>query len=100
MSRVVDGREMTPPEPLGRTLTALDTLVEGEERLLLEYCHPKSLLDVLNRSGYAWQEVVRDDGTHEIRIHRKSVVSQRYSNKISWLAESRSILIETVSASN
>jgi len=71
MSRIVDGREMTPPEPLERTLTALDTLVEGEELLLLVYCHPKPLLDILNRSGFAWQEVVRDDGTHEIRIHRK-----------------------------
>jgi len=71
MSRIVDGREMTPPEPLERTLTALDTLEQGEELLLLLYCNPKPLLDILDRNGYAWREVVQDDGTHEIRIHRK-----------------------------
>ncbi len=35
-----------------------------------------------------------------LKIYIYAVVSQRYSNKISWLTESRSILIETVSASS
>ena len=71
MTCVIDGRDLMPPEPLERTLAALETLAEGEELLLLLYCHPKPLLDILNRNGYGWQESVRDDGTHEIRIHPK-----------------------------
>jgi len=71
MSSVIDGRDLLPPEPLERTLTALDTLAEGEELLLLLYCHPRPLVEILNRNGYAWREELRDDGTHEIRIRKK-----------------------------
>lgn len=65
---IVDGREMQPPEPLEKTLAALDTLKPGEEVLLMVYCHPAPLLNVLRRNGFSWDESVRDDGTHEIRI--------------------------------
>lgn len=71
MTCVIDGRDLMPPEPLERTLTALETLAEGEELVLLLYCHPKPLLDILNRNGYGWRESLCDDGTHEIRIRRK-----------------------------
>ena len=52
------------------TLEALDTLAEGDELLLLLYCQPHPLFNVLRNNGYAWREEVRDDGTHEIRIHK------------------------------
>ena len=67
---VVDGREMQPPEPLERALDALDGLKPGEELLLLLYCHPVPLFNILRNNGYAWQEAVREDGTHEIRIRQ------------------------------
>jgi len=67
---VVDGRDMQPPEPLEKTLEGLDQLTEGEELLLLIYCHPVPLFNILRNNGYAWQEAVREDGTHEIRIRR------------------------------
>ena len=67
-ARVVDGREMQPPEPLERTLEALDKIQAGEEVLLLVYCHPVPLFNILRNNGYAWQENVREDGTHEILI--------------------------------
>lgn len=68
MGIVIDGRNMNPPEPLERTLAALDLLARGEELLLLLHCRPRPLLDILRRNGYAWRESVREDGTHEIRI--------------------------------
>ena len=71
MSRVIDGRDLLPPEPLQLTLTALDTLGEDEELLLLLYCHPKPLVDILTRNNYGWREFIRDDGTHEIWIRKK-----------------------------
>ena len=70
MTAVIDGRELQPPEPLERTLEALDTLVEGEELLLLLYCQPHPLFSILKKNGYAWSEDVRADGTREIRIHK------------------------------
>lgn len=68
--RVVDGRAMQPPEPLEKTLEALDQLPPGKELLLLLYCHPVPLFNILRNNGYAWQEDVDTDGTHEIRIRR------------------------------
>jgi uncharacterized protein (DUF2249 family) len=67
---VVDGRDMQPPEPLEKTLEGLDLLADGEELLLLVYCHPVPLFNILRNNGYAWQEEVQEDGTHEIRIRR------------------------------
>jgi uncharacterized protein (DUF2249 family) len=67
---VIDGREMQPPEPLEKTLSALDTLPPDGELLLLLYCQPHPLFNILRNNGFAWQENIADDGTHEIRIRR------------------------------
>ncbi|MFN3883707.1 MAG: DUF2249 domain-containing protein [Rhodocyclaceae bacterium] len=66
--RIIDGREMQPPEPLERTLEALDALPTGEELLLLLYCHPLPLFNILRNHGFVWEEQILEDGTHEIRI--------------------------------
>ncbi len=68
---VIDGRELQPPEPMERTLEALDTLAEGDEVLLLLYCQPHPLFSILKNNGYAWNEDVRADGTREIRIRKQ-----------------------------
>ena len=48
---VIDGREMEPPEPLERALEALDTLAEGDDLMLLLYCQPHPLFNIL---GTLW----------------------------------------------
>ncbi len=70
MPRVIDGRDLVPPEPLELTLAALDELGAGEELLLLLYCEPHPLYNILRNNGYRWGDHVRSDGTHEIRIRR------------------------------
>jgi hypothetical protein len=67
---IIDGREMQPPEPLEKALAALDSLPAGGELLLLLYCHPTPLFKILHNNGYAWQESISADGTHEILIRR------------------------------
>ncbi len=67
---IIDGRDMQPPEPLEKTLAALDELGANDELLLLVYCHPVPLFNVLRNNGYVWQEATREDGTHEIRIRQ------------------------------
>ena len=68
---VIDGREMVPPEPLERTLEALDDLAEGDDLLLLLYCQPHPLFNILGKNGYVWSDAVRADGTREIRISKR-----------------------------
>lgn len=70
MTRLIDGRNMVPPEPLELTLAALDELPADEELTLLLYCRPHPLFDLLSRYGYSWREQVQADGTREIRIRR------------------------------
>ena len=71
MKRVIDGRDMVPPEPLELALAALEVLPQGEELQLLLFCHPAPLFDILGKAGWAWTERVLEDGTHDIRIRRK-----------------------------
>ena len=70
MHRVIDGRELHPPEPFQLAMEALDTLPDGEELMLLLYCQPHPLFQALRRNGYTWTEEIRDEGTHEIRIRK------------------------------
>ncbi len=67
---LIDGRNMSPPEPLELALTALDTLAPDDELVLLLYCQPQPLFSMLRQNGYKWVETVQDDGTHEIRIRK------------------------------
>lgn len=70
MTRTIDGRSMMPPEPLELTLSALDELPADDELLLLLYCQPHPLYDILRRYGYVWQEDLQNDGTREIHIRK------------------------------
>jgi hypothetical protein len=67
---LIDGRELQPPEPLELALMALDTLADDDELVLLLYCQPHPLFDMLRRNGYVWKEAIQADGTHEIRIRK------------------------------
>lgn len=67
-TQTIDGRAMQPPEPLERAMAALETLPRGGELRMLLYCHPVPLFNLLQQSGFVWDEVVREDGTHEIVI--------------------------------
>ena len=66
--RVIDGRDMQPPEPLEKALEALDTLPPDGELVLLLYCQPHPLYQILRRNGYVWTETMQADGTNEIHI--------------------------------
>jgi uncharacterized protein (DUF2249 family) len=68
--RVIDGRDMQPPEPLEKALEALDTLPPDGELVLLLYCQPHPLYQILRRNGYVWTETMQADGTNEIHIRK------------------------------
>ena len=66
--RVIDGRDMEPPEPLQRALAELATLACGEELVMLLNCEPLPLYAILDRSGYRYRTVRRADGTNQVHI--------------------------------
>jgi uncharacterized protein (DUF2249 family) len=68
--RVIDGRDMQPPEPLEKALEALDSLPPDGELVLLLYCQPHPLYQILRRNGYVWTETMQADGTNEIHIRK------------------------------
>jgi len=70
VQRLIDGRDMLPPEPLELALAALDTLEPDEELLLLLYCEPHPLYSILKRNGYVYSSEQREDGTNAISIRK------------------------------
>ncbi len=69
-ARVVDGRDMLPPEPLERALAELATLAAGEELVMLLRCEPVPLYAMLDRNGFRHETTRRPDGTTEVRIRK------------------------------
>jgi uncharacterized protein (DUF2249 family) len=66
--RVIDGRELQPPEPFELTIEALEEMPAGQHVVLLLNCYPQPLFNYLHRNGYRWTIAVEDDGTNAIRI--------------------------------
>jgi len=65
---IVDARGMLPPEPMERTLDALEQLRAGQSVCLIIPRHPAPLLDMLEVDGYPYTISRRDDGCLEILI--------------------------------
>lgn len=67
--RVVDARELEPPEPMHRVLDALEGLPPGDAVVVLLPREPFPLYRLLEAKGFARQTTLRADGTYVIRIH-------------------------------
>jgi hypothetical protein len=68
--RLIDGRDMLPPEPLERVLAELANLAPGEELVVLLRCEPLPLYAILDRSVFRYRATLRPDGTNEVRIEQ------------------------------
>lgn len=66
--RLIDGRDMLPPEPLERAVAELGRLGPDEELVLLLHCEPLPLYAILDRRGYRYHAVRCADGSNEIHI--------------------------------
>ena len=69
--KVIDARELEPPEPFVLTIEALETLGPHEKLLLILTREPHPLYRVLQRDGYLFQAERTLHGTIEILIWRK-----------------------------
>jgi TusA-related sulfurtransferase len=68
--KLLDARELEPPEPLERTLAALDELLPGQRLRLLLPREPYPLYGILERNGYRHQTEPHPDGYYTILIWR------------------------------
>lgn len=68
--RILDARDMEPPEPMERTLEALDALLPGQRLRLLLPREPYPLYGILNRHGYRHRTEPQPDGHFAILIWR------------------------------
>lgn len=68
--RVLDVRDLEPPEPLERVLTEMDTLQAGERLLMVHRREPCMLYPILQREGFAHKTTITDDGEYHILIWR------------------------------
>lgn len=68
--RLIDGRDMEPPEPLELAVAELARLAPGEELVMLLRCEPLPLYAILERNGYRYRSQLRADGSNEIHIQK------------------------------
>lgn len=68
---VIDVRGLEPPEPLVRTLAALDGLDPAESLLVLLPREPYPLYRALEVNGFSWQTTIKPNGTVEVLIRHR-----------------------------
>jgi len=66
--RLIDGRDMEPPQPLELALAALASLGPGEELVMLLRCEPLPLYAILERNGFRHRAERCADGCNEVHI--------------------------------
>lgn len=68
---VLDNRGLTPPEPMQRTLKALEDLKSGEQLKIINDRKPMFLFEELDQKGYTYEVTPREDSGFEILITKK-----------------------------
>lgn len=70
--KVIDARELEPPEPFERVVDALSTLGRDEQVLLILNREPILLYRFLEQNDYEYKSTAHPDGRVEILIWEKS----------------------------
>ena len=68
--RVIDARELEPPEPFVQTMAALDTLAPGQTLCLILPREPYPLYRALELNGVAWRSKWNASGYFEVVMWR------------------------------
>ncbi|WP_297990014.1 DUF2249 domain-containing protein [Anoxybacillus sp.] len=65
---ILDNRGLEPPQPMMRTLAALETLPKGETLTIINDRRPMFLYEQLDELGYLYETKESEDGSFEITI--------------------------------
>lgn len=66
----LDNRGLEPPQPMMRTLAALEELPAGEELIINNDRRPMFLYAELDERGYSHDTVELEDGSFQITIRK------------------------------
>lgn len=69
---LLDVRDLTPPEPLERVLTAIGSLGKGQYLRVRHHREPFPLYPILQKSGFAWLTQPGLEAPFEIFIWRRN----------------------------
>ncbi|MBN9071298.1 MAG: DUF2249 domain-containing protein [Rhizobiales bacterium] len=69
-SQRIDCRDMVPPEPMAKTMEAVEALVPGQTLEALLPREPRFLFPELEGRGHAWKGEAQPDGSYRIVIRR------------------------------
>lgn len=67
-TKVLDARNMMPPEPLELALSSLDDLGQNDEIILLLPREPIPLYAILRKNGYRYSVREQEDGSFAVSI--------------------------------
>jgi tRNA 2-thiouridine synthesizing protein A len=67
---VLDNRGLEPPQPMMRTLAALENLAENEGLTIINDRRPMFLYEQLEELGYRQRTEQQNDGSFKIEIFR------------------------------
>ncbi len=65
---ILDNRGLEPPQPMMRTLEALETLEGGETLAIINDRRPMFLFAELDDLGYSYETEEQEDGSFKITI--------------------------------
>jgi tRNA 2-thiouridine synthesizing protein A len=65
---ILDNRGLEPPQPMMRTLAALESLKAGETLTIINDRRPMFLYEQLDELGYSYETIERNDGSFQITI--------------------------------
>jgi tRNA 2-thiouridine synthesizing protein A len=69
---VLDNRGLEPPQPMMRTLAALEELDEGQTLTIINDRRPMFLFEQLDELGYLYLTEQQVDGSYRVTISRKA----------------------------
>ncbi|MCM3122142.1 DUF2249 domain-containing protein [Mesobacillus sp. AQ2] len=69
---VLDNRGLEPPQPMMRTLAALEELDEGQTLTIINDRRPMFLFEQLDELGYLYLTEQQEDGSYRVTISRKA----------------------------
>ncbi|HAQ07387.1 MAG TPA: hypothetical protein DCR24_07655 [Bacillus bacterium] len=69
---VLDNRGLEPPQPMMRTLAALEELEKGQSLVIINDRRPMFLFEQLDELGYLYLTEQQEDGSYKVTISRKA----------------------------
>lgn len=69
---LLDNRGLEPPQPMMRTLAALEDLEKGQSLVIINDRRPMFLFEQLDELGYLYLTEQQEDGSYKVTISRKA----------------------------